>query len=295
MAGKTKSKNNGKRKQVKTKKQAKTGGRDELLRRSMFYAISLFVVFQMMLLPLEAKIYPVYWGAAVLGFVVVAAELVYARSAERREPIEVDLKLFHDRNWREHLFHHAFLPSILYVCGVFFLFFNRIRALDQVAVVLLSGTFFVIFYNLAATYRRMYSVTRDTRMLFDFINIITFYFFVDVLINLVVYEGWSRYIVFLGSGLITFALISLMVLLVRQMTRQAFLMLILSSVLMGVVVLVVWSIPIFNIAVLSLVATIGFYLVDVYWHHRLEGTLNNDVMTQYGLFALMALILLLYL
>jgi hypothetical protein len=271
------------------------GGRDELLRRSMFYAISLFVVFQLMLLPLEARIYPVYWGAAALGFIVVAAELIYARAAEKREPIEIDMKHLRDRKWREHLFHHAFLPAVLYASGVLYLFFNRIRALDQVAVVLLSGTFLVIFYNMAAAYRRMYSVTRDTRMLFDFINIITFYFFVDVLINLAVYEGWPRYVVFVGSGMITFSLIALMIILVKQMTRQTLGLLILSSILMGAVVLAVWSIPIFNIAVLSLVATIGFYLVDVYWHHRLEGTLNNDVMTQYGLFALMALILLLYL
>ena len=277
------------------KKRKKLSEKQRILRRSIFYAVCLFVVYQLMLIPLQSRMYEIFWIVAGLGFCVVVSELLYSRLTELLQPIRFDMGHIRSVRWREHLLHHAVIPGLLYLSGVLFLFFNRVRVLDQAAIVLLSGAFFVIFYNMSATYLKMYGISRDTRLIFDFVNILVFYFFIDVLINLVFYEGFSNYVVFAGAALITFVLIGMMVSMMRQFSWEILFMLVLTSVLMGLVVFAVWQSPIFNIAVLSLVATVMFYMFDVYWHHSLEGSFTWDVMAQYGLFATMAIILLLYL
>ena len=279
----------------KRKQNKKKRDRQRVFRRSLFYTIVLFVLFQIMLIPLLSNLYSLYWMLACVGGVIVVAELLYSRLSERSIPIYLDAKHMRNVKWREHVLHHALLPGLLYVSGVLFLYFNRIRLLDQLAIVLLCSTFFVIYYNISVTYLKMYRLSRNTRLIFDFVNIIIFYFFTDVLINLDLYAGFPKYVVFIGSALITFVLVGMMVLLMKQFTREALLALVLSSIAMGIVVMLIWSVPLFSVAVVSLVATVGFYMIDVYWHHRLEGTLTWDVMSQYGLFAVMALILLLYL
>ena len=265
-----------------------------IFRRSMFYAICLFVVYQLMLIPLQILNYPVFWVAAVIGFFLVIAELLYSRISETHTKIHVALPHMRQLRWREHTFHHLIIPGLLYVSGVLFLFFNRVRTLDQVAIVLLSGTFFVILYNVSATYLKMYQVTRHSRMLFDFVNIIVFYFVVDVLINLMLYYGISQMLVFAGAALVTFVLIGMMIIVTRQSSLEIVMMLLLTSLLMGAIVFALWHVPLFSIAVISIVATVAFYLFDAYWHHQLEGIFSWDAMSQYVLFAVMAIILLLY-
>ncbi len=255
----------------------------------------MFVVFQILLVPLQMRQYEVFWGMAFLGGIVVLSELMYSRMSESRVQIRVDMSHVRNLRWREHALHHAVLPGLLYASGVLFMFFNRVRVLDQVAVVLLSGTFFGIFYNVSATYSKMYTITRNTRLIFDFINIIVFYFVTEALINAVVYEGAARSWIFVGGVLSTFILIGMMVSITKQSSNEIVAALVGTSIIVGVMVFGVWLIPVFNIAIISLVATVGFYLVDAFWHHRLEGSFSWDVMSQYALYALMAIILLLYL
>lgn len=265
-----------------------------IFRRSLFYAICLFVVYQLMLIPLQSYNYPVFWVASVIGFFLVFAELVYSQVDESRRKIMFGLPHIRQLKWRESMLHHIIFPALLYCSGVLFLYFNRVRVLDQVAVVLLSSTFFVILYNISAANLNMYRIERSTRVLYDYVNIIVFYFFVDVLINLMLYYGLPELVVLAGTALVTLLLISLMVGISKQWSLEIAIMIVLTAFLMGGIVYALWHTPLFNVAVVSLVATVAFYLFDVYWHHQLEGSFTWDAMSQYVLFAIMAIILLLY-
>ncbi len=265
-----------------------------ILRRSVFYTICLFAVYQLMLIPLQSSNYPLFWIASGIGIVLVIAELLYSRTHQSRSAIHFELPHLTKPRGREHLLHHILIPILLYTSGTLFLFFNRVRALDQVAIVLLSFTFFVILYNISASTLKIYVIERKTRTLYDFVNIIVFYFITDVLINLMMYYGLSQWFVFGGTIAATFILIGLMILITRQYSLEIFAMLLLTAFIMGVIVFSLWQVPLFNIAVISIVATVAFYLFDVYWHHQLEGSFTWDAMSQYVLFAIMAVILLLY-
>ncbi len=257
--------------------------------------VCLFAAFQFILLPLHRKIYSIFWVMSVVGYAIVCAELLYSRILEYRKPISFDLKHIRQKKWQEHFIYHLFLPSLLYISGILFLFFNRQRLLDQAAIVILSGCFMILFYNISTSYRKLYSVSKNTRYIFDVINIIVFYFCTDVLVNLVLYHGLPFWIVYVGAGLLGAGLIYMMIFVARQKSREVWIALGITVLVLAVTTWLVWMVPAFNVAVMAIVVTVIFYLADVYWHHKLEGTFTMDTFYQYLLFAVMAIILLMYL
>lgn len=266
-----------------------------VFKRSLFFAVCMFALYQFLMIPLQIHAYELFGVMAIGGFVIVLVELLYSRITVVKRPLSLKVKMRSRQSWREHFIHHLILPGLLYVSGVLFLFFNRIRILDQFAIVTLTCSFLILFYNISMKYLRRYSVSRKTRYIFDFVNIIVFYFFTDVIVNLVFYWGLPRVITYLVPAVMGMFLVCLMILISQQLSRITIPSMIISGVIIGIIAFGVLMIPVFNIAVLSLVVTVGFYLVDVYWHHKLDGSFNWDVMSQYMLFALMAIILLLYL
>ncbi|MBN2100847.1 hypothetical protein JW710_03060 [Candidatus Dojkabacteria bacterium] len=278
----------------KSKSNASKGKIDDLLKRSVFYAVCMFVLYQVLLIPLQERDYPLFWVLSVVGYVIVLLELFFSRKTDQKIQFVLSFNIFKSSRKTEHMIHHIVLPSLMYLSGVLFLFFNRIRALDQVAIVILTVVFMLLFYNISCAYRRKYSVTRRTRYVFDFINIIIFYFSVDVLVNLVFYNGWSKFIIYIGSGIMTVFLIWLMLVITRQISRVTIFSTVFSGLVVAAASFLAFMIPVFNIAVIALVIAVVFYLVDVYWYHKLEGTFNWDIMLQYALFGVMAVILLLY-
>lgn len=284
-----------KKKRKKKEAKSKVDIQTAVFKRSLFFAVCMFALYQFLMIPLQIRAYELFGIIAVGGFVIVLVELLYSRITIVKRPLSLKVKVRKRQSWREHFIHHLILPGLLYINGVLFLFFNRIRILDQFAIVILTCSFLILFYNISMKYLRRYSVSRKTRYIFDFVNIIIFYFFTDVVVNLVFYYGLSRIVTYIVPAVMGMFLVCLMVLISQQLSRTTIPAMIISGVIIALISFGVLMIPVFNIAVLSLVITVGFYLVDVYWHHKLDGSFNWDVMSQYMLFALMAIILLLYL
>lgn len=265
-----------------------------IFRRSLFYSVCLFAVLQFMLVLLEIRSYSSYWLFFVIGFFVVLLELLYSRANEYMRSFSSQVKHWRKRIWNESFLHHLILPSLFYVSGSLFIYFNRVRALSQVAVLLITIGFLILFYNISCTYRKMYSISRSTRYIFDFINIIIFYFFSDILINAIFYRGFSEWVIYLGTALVSFALIATMIVMFNQFSMKLLGIAGLTSLIIGVLAFLVMLVPVLNIATLSLLITVAFYLADVYWHHKLEGTYDADTMSQYVIFGVMVVILVLY-
>ncbi|MEA3357694.1 MAG: hypothetical protein U9Q67_04660 [Patescibacteria group bacterium] len=297
---KKKTKSQPKHKQTKSKRSKKRTPKSRdpktvVFKRSLFYSVCLFALYQFMIVPLRLRYYPVFWLVSLAGFGAVVAMLLYSGVSEYYKSVGSSIKHIRKKVWLERTVHHMIMPILLYTSGVLFLFFNNVRILDQMAVITLTGLFGVLLHNISTTYLKQYSISRKTLYIFDFINIITFYFAMDVLMNLVIYEGGSIISICIGSGIISSLLIGMMLAIARQISSTTLILLLVSSVIVGLASYVVLLVPIFSISVLSLVVTVVFYLVDVFFHHKLDGSYNWDIMSQYILFAIMAIILLLYL
>lgn len=275
------------------KKSKKPSNKELISRRSLFYSICIFALFQFLLIPLQRQSYTIFWIVSAAGYMVVLLELFYSRVSDK--PLRIKFKFVRKRVWQKHFIRHLVLPTLLYLSGVVFLFFNRVKVLDQIAILILSTSFWMLLFNISMTYLKAYRVSKKTRYIFDVIRIVIFYFMTDIVINGVFYYGLNTFFIYLGVGLLSFILVTLMLSIYQQFSSKIWVYNLLSSVLIAIAALFLISLSVFNIAILSLVITVVFYLVVVFWHHKLEGTLNWDVMTQYILFAIMAVILLLYL
>lgn len=268
--------------------------RDNIFRRSLFYAVMIFALLQFVVIPLQRYQYNYFFVASLVGFAFIVAEVVLAGIGEYRRSVSFDILHMRKKLRLEYFLQHMLLPLILYSCGIMFLFFNRISVLDQVAIVLITGTFFVFFYNVSATYQRLYTISRRTSVIFSFIYILVFYFAIDAFVNLVLYHDLHSIFIYVLPAIICGLLLILMVSAVRQLSLRTLFWIGVSCLIVGLYVIGVFLLPIFNVITFSIVSTVGFYLCVAFWHHKLEGTLNWDAMAQYFLFALMAIILLLY-
>ena len=265
-----------------------------IFRRSLFYSVCLFAILEFMLVLLQLRIYKSYWLMVVLGIFVVIFELIYSRVNEYMKPFSKVVKHWRKKIWNESFLHHILLPGLFFISGSLFIYYNRVRALDQVAVLIVTVGFLILFYNISCTYRKLYSVSKNTRYIFDFINIIIFYFFSDILVNSIFYHGWPEWVIYVGTFGVSFMLLSMMTVMFQQLTLKLLGYSFLTAILIGVIAFIVMLIPLLNIASLSLLITVGFYLTDVFWHHKLEGTYDTDTMSQYVIFAIMVVILVLY-
>jgi hypothetical protein len=235
----------------------------------------------------------IFWTVGAGGYLIILLELFYSRLTDK--PIKLRFSAVKKRIWAKHFLRHLILPTLLYFSGILFLFFNRVKLLDQVAIIIVCSSFWLLFYNISMTYLKAYRTSSKTKYIFDVIRIIIFYFVTDVLINTVFYYGVSPMLIYTGVFVLALMLINMSIVIADQLEMRTLLFSVLSAVSVGLVLWFVMSLVLFNIAVLSLVLTVYFYLLVSFWHHKLEGTFNWDVMTQYILFALMAVILLLYL
>ncbi len=276
-----------------SKKIGKKNRKENISRRSLFYSICVFALFQFLLIPLQRRSYVIFWTVGAGGYLIILLELFYSRLTDK--PIKLRFSAVKKRIWAKHFLRHLILPTLLYFSGILFLFFNRVKLLDQIAIIIVCSSFWLLFYNISMTYLKAYRTSSKTKYIFDVIRIIIFYFVTDVLINTVFYYGVSPMLIYAGVFLLALVLINMSIVIADQLDMRTLLFSILSAVSVSIVLWFVMSLVLFNIAVLSLVLTVYFYLLVSFWHHKLEGTFNWDIMTQYILFALMAVILLLYL
>lgn len=265
-----------------------------IFRRSLFYSVCIFAIFEFMLVLLQLKSYTNYWAVFAIGFFLVIFELLYSRLNEYMKPFSKQVKHWRKKIWSESFLQHMVLPMLFYTSGALFLYYNRIRALDQVAVVMITGGFLLLFNNISSTYQKIYSSTRNSKYIFDFINIVVFYFFSDILVNSVFYNSLPEYIIYIGTFLVSLLLILMMIVMFDQLDFETFGFGVITAGFVCLASIGVMMIPVLNIATLALLITVGFYLADVFWHHKLEGTYDNDTMSQYVIFAIMVIILLLY-
>ena len=267
---------------------------NNIFRRSLFYSVCLFAILEFMLVLLQLRVYQSYWLLLILGFFVVILELMYSRVNEYMKPFSKGVKHWRKKIWNESFLHHILLPGLFFISGSLFIYYNRVRALDQVAVLIITIGFLILFYNISCTYRKLYSISKSTRYIFDFINIIVFYFFSDILVNSVFYNGWPEWVIYVGTFGVSFMLLSMMTVMFQQLTLKLVWYSFLTAVFIGGISFLVMLVPVLNIATLSLLITVSFYLSDVYWHHKLEGTYDGDTMSQYMIFAIMVVILVMY-
>lgn len=187
---------------------------------------------------------------------------------------------------KERFFTCFVLPILFYSSLLLFIYYNTLFLMDVVLIVIATFLLLVLFLNVKSSFKKIYSIEKQTRAIFDFICIASFYMLLSVVIRL----GQSIYI-----SLPLIALISMIsfwsdIKIHRKEGLPSFLICTLSSIFVAITSGIFFNT---NIFVIPAVGTLAFYLILSIWNIRFAGKIKFLDYIPPFIYSILALILIL--
>ena len=187
---------------------------------------------------------------------------------------------------KERFFSYFILPSLFYISLLIYIYFNTVFIMDMVLIAVASLQIFILFVNVKGSLSKVYSIASQTKAVFDFICISTFFLLLSVLIRLGLGMWEFLGLVFLSSLILFWFDI-------KVHSRESLLGLLLS--LLSALFVAIFSCIFFtsNIFVIPAVGTLSFYLILSLWNIRFSGKVKLVDYLLPFLYSILALILIL--
>jgi hypothetical protein len=234
----------------------------------------------------------IYLVITVFGLSLFLVELFISWLIAKREKIAWEMPSLQNRAWREHFVNHSVLPLLMFLFTAVFLWNNNVEVFKQLFVIMISLIFVPLFVNLHATYRNEMKLRKETNYIFDLVRIVIFFLVVDASLDIFSFSlgGVSGSVFTVMTT--AFILLFLMVWLSKQVSIESLLFIILSSMLVGVFYFLIIFIVVLNPLTVAVISTTVFFLIVSYWHHKLDGTFDFHVFSEYLLIVFLLLVIL---
>lgn len=255
-------------------------------RREFVYSSYLFLVFELLITPSFVVNRTMYWLTTAVGALLVGSWLIHTYNLFSKKKVSKTSDVLLKISMRERLFTHVLLPFLSYISVCSFLFFSNNSYLNQAVIVVSVFLFFYLFLHIRTSYEKVFYIEKNTRLIYDFITITTFFLLTSTIAHL-------RLVETISIGLVTlFAFLAFiyMLYLNNKLELDGFLAALLGT---GVVILVsiyVWGTNIFTAP--AIISTV-FYTVVSLWHVRFSGSRSLDDYIPPIMYTLMTLILVL--
>lgn len=187
---------------------------------------------------------------------------------------------------KDRFFTNIILPILFYTSLLLYIYFNTLFVMDIVLICISTILLLILFLNIKSSFKKIYSIEGQTRAVFDFICIATFYLLSSVVIRM----GMSMWYSLLIIMFFTLALFWSDIKIHRKESVPAIVMSISSSMIVTLISGVLFST---NIFVLPAVSTLAFYLILSLWNIRFSGKLKLVEYILPFLYSILALILIL--
>lgn len=187
---------------------------------------------------------------------------------------------------KERFFTNIVLPILFYTSLLLYIYFNTLLVMDIVLICISTILLLILFLNIKSSFKKIYSIEGQTRAVFDFICIATFYLLSSVVIRMGISMWYSLVIILLFSVALFWSDIKIH----RKESISAIFMSISSSIIVTLISGVLFST---NIFVLPAVSTLAFYLILSLWNIRFSGKLRLVEYLLPFLYSILALILIL--
>ncbi len=145
-----------------------------------------------------------------------------------------------------------------------------------------------MFVNVKSSFKKVYSLEQATRIVFDFVNIATFYLGCSVLTK----AGVSAEILYIFIFVWTFILLLNNLLVHQKLDIPGGIVSLLCTIF---ITLMTFAFESFGIFVMPAVTTIVFYLIISLWNLRFSGMIKTSDYISPFVFALFAILVILYL
>lgn len=253
-------------------------------KREFVYTSYLFLIFELLSTPSFVVDIRYFVLTALVGYILINIWLINTYKMNVGKKISKYSDAFMKVKMWDRLFTYVLLPLVFYSSVSVFLLLSSQTILNQIVIVISSFLFFFLFLYVRTSYQRVYSLSKATRVAYDFVTIAVFFLVSSVIIRSGIDNIYSTIIISLFSFIAFIYTLHHHGKLDLQSTSIA----IASSVSIG---LAKYFMAVFNFNVQSAVLSVIFYLVISLWNVRFGGARKFSDYLPPLMYALMACIL----
>jgi hypothetical protein len=230
----------------------------------------------------------IYILIGVLGSLLILTWFIRAFMLYSGRKISQYSEVIQRVSLRERFFSYFVFPLLFYISLLLFIYFNISFLMDMILILISTVLLLVLFLNVKGSFKKIYSITSQTRVVFDFLCIASFYMLSSVVIRLGVYMYFSLFLLFFFSFLFFWSDIKIH----RKESPFALVMSLLSSLFVTITSGIFFNT---NVFVIPAISTLSFYLILSLWSIRFAGRLKLVDYLSPFLYSILALILILIL
>lgn len=263
-------------------------GKIKDLKREVFYILILFLISFSFNYFSSTAHKGLLISVGILGLLIIETWFIGAVTRYSERKISQYSEVLQRVHLKERFFAYFILPAFLYASALSFLYYTKTFAADIAVLMTVCLIFFVLFVNVKSSLKKVYSLEQATRIVFDFVNIATFYLGCSVLTKVGISDTYF-YIAVFGW---TFLLLLNNLLVHNKLDIAG---IVVSLLCTSFIVLMTFAFETYGIFVMPAVTTVAFYLIISLWNLRFSGMIKTSDYISPFLFSLFAILIILYL
>jgi hypothetical protein len=227
-----------------------------------------------------------YMLSGVIGILLIITWFVRAFTLYSGRKISQYSEVIQRISLRERFFTNLVLPILFYTSLLFFIYYNTSFLMDIVLIIISLLLLLILFINIKSSFKKVYSIEVQTRAVFDFMCIASFYMILSVIIRLSLSMWVSILLITFFSLIFFWSDIKIH----RKESLSALTISLISSLFVAMTSCIFFNT---NIFVIPAIGTLAFYLILSLWNIRFMGKTRLVEYLPPFLYSVLALILIL--
>jgi len=227
-----------------------------------------------------------YILSGVLGNLLILTWFIRAFTLYSGRRISQYSEVIQRISLKDRFFTNLLLPVLFYSSLLLYIYFNTLFLMDLVLIGISTMLLFILFLNIKSSFKKVYTIQSQTRAVFDFICITSFYMLLSVVIRLGISIWFSLAMIFLISLIFFWSDIKIH----RKEGLPALVMSLISSFFVAISSGLSLGT---NIFIVPAVGTLAFYLILSLWNIRFSGKIKFIEYLPPFVYSILALILIL--
>jgi len=229
---------------------------------------------------------PTYILSGVIGILLILTWSIRAFSLYSGRKISQYSEVIQRISIKERFFTNFVLPVIFYISLLFYIYYNTSFLMDMILIAISLLLLLILFINVKSSFKKVYSIEGQTRAVFDFICIASFYMILSVVIRL----AFSIWLTVLLISIISLIFLWSDIKIHRKESLSSLIISLISSLFIAMTSCIFLNT---NIFVVPAVGTLAFYLILSLWNIRFLGKLKLVEYLPPFIYSILALILIL--
>lgn len=225
---------------------------------------------------------------SILGLAIIETWFIGAFTRYSERKISQYSEVLQRVSIKERFFSYFISPAMLYISSLAFIYYTQTLMADIMVLITVCFLFFILFINVKSSFKKVYSLEQATKIVFDFINIATFYLGCSVLTKI----GMDFELMYLFIGIWSFILLLNNLMLHSKLDIPGTIISFLCTIF---VVLCTFATEKYGLFIMPAISTIAFYLIISLWSLRFSGKIRVSEYLSPFIFSIFATLIILYL